>query len=148
VHANIALKTPAGWLGGIDFADTDASKAIILLERFAGWDKRLLALIAEADDALIPRPIHARRRPPDVPVRWRGPEPRHARWCGTRRGHHGALRRHRVALATYELALFPRSEAAAESADNLVMSSRHDGAQRLVDQSVLGSALPRASTAA
>jgi hypothetical protein len=55
VHANIALKTPADWLGGIDFADTDASKAIILLERFAGWDKRLLALIAEADDALIPR---------------------------------------------------------------------------------------------
>lgn len=43
---------------GVDPADTPAMRAA-LLERFAGWDKRLLAMITENDGSYVNRPIYA-----------------------------------------------------------------------------------------
>jgi 2-polyprenyl-6-methoxyphenol hydroxylase-like FAD-dependent oxidoreductase len=151
VHAYNALKAPADWLGGIDFTDTDKAKAI-LLEQFAGWDPRLRALIADADGALVPRPIHALPvghcwdRVPGVTLLgdaahlmspFAGEGANLAMLDGAELGvavaaHPGDIE---TALAAYEETLFPRSEAsAAESAENLAMCFSPDGAQRLVEQ--------------
>ena len=152
LHIYIALKTPADWAtsGGIDFADTDRAKTS-LLEHFADWDSQLQALIADADGALIPRPIHA------LPVghRWgRTPgvtllgDAAHLMSPFAGEGANlamldgaelaAAMAAHpddtETALAAYEQALFPRSEAAAaESASNLVICFRPDAPQGLLD---------------
>ncbi|MGP8296845.1 FAD-dependent oxidoreductase [Streptomyces inhibens] len=153
LHIYLALKTPADWAtsGGIDFADTDAAKAD-LLHHFTDWDKRLQALIADSDGALVPRPIYA------LPVghRWtRTPgvtllgDAAHLMSPFAGEGANlamldgadlaAAIAAHpddiETALATYEQTLFPRSEsAAAESASNLVMCFRPDAPQGLLDQ--------------
>ncbi|MET8950808.1 FAD-dependent oxidoreductase [Streptomyces sp. NPDC004393] len=58
IHAYVAFKVPEDWLGKLDFTRPDAVKEA-LLAHFEGWDDRLRALIADAEGALTPRPIHA-----------------------------------------------------------------------------------------
>lgn len=58
LHVYTAVRAPAAWLDTIDFADAAASRAAVL-ERFTGWAPELLALIADADGALVPRHISA-----------------------------------------------------------------------------------------
>jgi 2-polyprenyl-6-methoxyphenol hydroxylase-like FAD-dependent oxidoreductase len=59
VRTYIGLSAEADWLraAGVDPTDTDAVRAA-LLERFAGWDDRLLALIRENDGPYVNRPLH------------------------------------------------------------------------------------------
>jgi 2-polyprenyl-6-methoxyphenol hydroxylase-like FAD-dependent oxidoreductase len=57
LHVAAALRKPAGWLDGVDWADTRTGKAV-LLDEFAGWAPELLDLIREADGGLTPRAIH------------------------------------------------------------------------------------------
>ncbi|MEV7010500.1 NAD(P)/FAD-dependent oxidoreductase [Streptosporangium sp. NPDC051022] len=153
LHVYTALRVPENWISGIDFtdADADAAKAAVL-EHFAGWDESLRALIADADGALIPRPIHA------LPVghRWdrvpgvtllgdaahlmspfAGEGANLAMLDGAELGE--AIAAHpgdvEAALTAYERALFPRGEAAAaESADNLAICFRDDAPEGLLDR--------------
>ncbi|MFI6444280.1 FAD-dependent oxidoreductase [Kitasatospora sp. NPDC050543] len=159
LHVYAALRVAEDWISGFDFAATkagggpgaDAARAAVL-ERFAGWDGSLRALMADADGELTPRPIHA------LPVghRWdrvpgvtllgdaahlmspfAGEGANLAMLDGAELGR--ALAAHpgdtEAALAAYEQALFPRSEAAAaQSADNLVLCLRADAPQGLLDQ--------------
>ncbi|MCF3961865.1 FAD-dependent oxidoreductase [Streptomyces fuscigenes] len=136
LHAYTALRAARDWLDTIDFADTAAAKAAVL-SHFEGWDESVRGLIAEADGALVPRRIHA------LPVghRWdrvpgvtllgdaahlmspfAGEGANLAMLDGASLGR--SLAAHpgdpEAALAAYEAALFPRSEAAAaQSAGNL-----------------------------
>ncbi|WP_371483962.1 FAD-dependent oxidoreductase [Kitasatospora sp. NBC_00315] len=152
LHVYAALRTPADWAGpgGFGPADTAAVKAA-LLERFAGWDDRLLALVRDADGVPVARPIHA------LPVghRWdRTPgvtllgDSAHlmspfageganlamidgADLAAAIVAHPGDVE---GALAAYEELLFPRAEAAAaESAANLDLLFRTDAPQGLLD---------------
>ncbi|MEV7343087.1 NAD(P)/FAD-dependent oxidoreductase [Streptomyces sp. NPDC093544] len=150
LHVYTALKVPEEWIDGIDFTDTGLAKAAVL-DQFAGWDESLRALVADADSALVPRRIHT------LPVghRWdrvpgvtllgdaahlmspfAGEGANLAMLDGAELGT--ALAAHpgdtEAALAAYEQALFPRSEAsAAESAENLVVCFRDDAPQGLLD---------------
>jgi len=139
VRTYIALRVPEGWAtsGEVDF-DNPASARAALAAHFDGWDPSLRALIADAEGALVPRPIYA------LPVghRWdRVPgmtllgDAAHlmspfageganlamldgAQLAVALAAHTGDTE---AALAAYEAALFPRSEAAAaESAENLI----------------------------
>ena len=150
LHVYTALTAPEDWLSGIDFADTAAAKATVLAQ-FADWDASLQALLADADGELIPRRIHA------LPVghRWdrvpgvtllgdaahlmtpfAGEGANLAMLDGAELGQAIAAQPNDVeaALAAYERALFPRSEAAAaESAENLVVCFRDDAPKGLLD---------------
>ncbi|MEV5710306.1 NAD(P)/FAD-dependent oxidoreductase [Actinoallomurus sp. NPDC052274] len=143
LHVYIALRTPPDTLAGIDFSDTRAAKAA-LLGHFADWDERLRSLIADADGALVPRPLYA------LPVghRWdrvpgvtllgdaahlmspfAGEGANIALLDGAELGE--AVAAHpgdtEAALAAYERAMFPRAEtAAAASALSLDLSFRED----------------------
>jgi 2-polyprenyl-6-methoxyphenol hydroxylase-like FAD-dependent oxidoreductase len=153
LHVYAALRTAADWAtsGLIDFTDTEAAKAS-LLEHFEGWDTRLRALIADADGALVARPVHA------LPVghRWdRVPgvtllgDAAHLMSPFAGEGANlamldgaelaTAIAAHpddmEKALTVYEQALFPRSEAAAAaSAENLDLCFAPHAPQPLVDQ--------------
>jgi 2-polyprenyl-6-methoxyphenol hydroxylase-like FAD-dependent oxidoreductase len=150
LHVYVALRAPEDVFSGVDFTDTEAAKSYVL-ERFAGWDKSLRALVADADGPLVPRQIHA------LPVghRWdrvpgvtllgdaahlmspfAGEGANLAMLDGAELGL--ALAAHpgdaEAALAAYEERLFPRSEAsAAESAQNGVLLFRDDAPQGLLD---------------
>lgn len=151
LHVYTALKTGQDWLESIDFADTDSAKKAVLAH-FDGWDESLRALVADADGPLVPRRIHA------LPVghRWdrtagvtllgdaahlmspfAGEGANLALLDGAELGraiiaHSGDIE---AALAAYEQALFPRSEAsAAESAANLDLMFSDNALQRLLDQ--------------
>ncbi|WP_330309528.1 MULTISPECIES: NAD(P)/FAD-dependent oxidoreductase [unclassified Streptomyces] len=152
LHVYAALRTPADWAtaGAIDFADTEAAKESVL-DYFDGWDKRLRSLIADADGALVARPIHA------LPVghRWdRTPgvtllgDAAHLMSPFAGEGANlamldaaelaTAIAAHpddvEKALAEYEGALFPRAEEAATgSAVNLDICFSTDAPQSLVD---------------
>ena len=148
----IALKTPEQWItsSGIEFHDTGVAK-LQLLNHFADWDDRLRALIAENDTELIPRPIyalpvgHCWERIPGVTLLgdaahlmspFAGEGANLAMHDGAELAE--ALLAHpddvETALAAYEAALFPRSEAmAAESNSNLNISFRSDAPQGMVD---------------
>ncbi len=148
----IALKTPDQWVtsSGIDFRNTEAAK-LQLLNSFADWDDRLRALIAESDTELIPRPIyslpvgHRWERIPGVTLLgdtahlmspFAGEGANLAMLDGAELAE--ALLAHsndvETALASYEDAAFPRSEAAAAEANhNLSISFRPDAPQGMLD---------------
>jgi 2-polyprenyl-6-methoxyphenol hydroxylase-like FAD-dependent oxidoreductase len=148
----IALTVPEHWAtsSGIDFHDPEAARRQ-LLTYFADWDDQLRALIAESDAELFPRPIYA------LPIghRWeRIPgvtllgDAAHLMSPFAGEGANLAMRdaaelaeallAHpddvETALASYEAALFPRSETnAAESNHNLSISFRLDAPQGMLD---------------
>lgn len=153
LHVYAALTVPADWAAAAGAADRAELRAT-LLARFVGWDVRLRALIADADGALVPRPIYA------LPVghRWdRVPgvtllgDAAHLMSPFAGEGANLAMRDGaelglalaravtdggdlEAALGAYEAALFPRGEAAAaESARNLADAFRPDAPQGMVD---------------
>jgi 2-polyprenyl-6-methoxyphenol hydroxylase-like FAD-dependent oxidoreductase len=151
LHVYAALRVPAGWADGIDFADPAGARAAVRAE-FAGWDAGLQALITDSDTALIPRLIHALPvghhwdRTPGVTLLgdaahlmspFAGEGANLAMLDGAELGL--ALAAHpgdpEAALAAYERTLFPRSEAAAaESAANMAILFAGDAPQGLIDQ--------------
>jgi 2-polyprenyl-6-methoxyphenol hydroxylase-like FAD-dependent oxidoreductase len=148
----IALKTPDQWVTSseIDFRNTEVAK-VQLLNSFADWDDRLRALIAESDTEFIPRPIyslpvgHRWERIPGVTLLgdaahlmspFAGEGANLAMLDGAELAE--ALLAHpndvETALASYENAAFPRSEAAAAEANhNLSISFRPDAPQGMLD---------------
>ncbi|WP_405563979.1 FAD-dependent oxidoreductase [Streptomyces sp. NBC_01180] len=149
LHVYTALKTGEDWLDTIDFSDSPAAKSAVL-SHFDGWDEDLRGLIADADGPLVPRRIHA------LPIghRWghvpgvtllgdaahvmspfAGEGANLAMFDGAELGraiaaHPGDIE---AALATYEEALFPRSEvSAAESAENLRTMFGEHGLEQMV----------------
>lgn len=152
ISVYIALKTPEHWAtsSGIDFRDTEAAK-LQLLNHFPGWNDQLRALIAESDADLLPRSIytlpvgHRWKRTPGVTLLgdaahlmspFAGEGANLAMLDGAELAeailaHPDDMER---ALASYEEASFPRSEAAAaESASNLIISFRSDAPQGMLD---------------
>lgn len=122
-----------------------------MLQHFEGWDPRLRELIADADDALVPRPIHALpighswQRVPGVTLLgdaahvmspFAGEGANLAMIDGTDLA--AALVEHagdvEAALAAYEKVMFPRARSSAqESADSLEMMFGPTSPQPLLD---------------
>ncbi|WP_079038764.1 NAD(P)/FAD-dependent oxidoreductase [Streptomyces sp. NBRC 110028] len=148
LHVYTALKADEGWLDTVDFTDQAAAKAAVLAH-FEDWDEGLRGLVADAD-TITPRRIHA------LPVghRWdrvpgvtllgdaahvmspfAGEGANLAMLDGAEvalaiAAHPGDTE---AALAAYEEALFPRSEAsAAESAANLDTMFSEKGLAQMV----------------
>jgi 2-polyprenyl-6-methoxyphenol hydroxylase-like FAD-dependent oxidoreductase/NAD(P)H-dependent FMN reductase len=151
LHVYSALKAPEDWASSIDFTDAESAKAHVL-SHFTGWDERLRALVAEADGAPIPRPIHmlpAGHRWDRVPgvtllgdaahlmSPFAGEGANLAMLDGAELGqaiaaHPGDIE---AALAVYEKALFPRSEnSARESAENLALCFQDDAPSGLIER--------------
>ena len=150
LHVYVALQVPDDWAATTDLTDPGAARAM-LLEHFAGWDQQLRALIAEADGALVARPIHAlpagHRWPRTPGVTLLG-DAAHlmspfageganlamldgAELAAAITAHPGDVE---AALGAYERGLFPRSEqAAAEAAANLARCFGPDAPQGLLD---------------
>ncbi len=152
INVYIALKTPEHWAtsAGIDFRDTEATR-LWLLNHFTGWNEQLRALIAESDADFLPRPLytlpvgHHWERTPGVTLLgdaahlmspFAGEGANLAMLDGMELAE--AILAHpddiETALASYEEASFPRSEAAAaESASNIIISFRSDAPQGMLD---------------
>ncbi|WP_329042796.1 FAD-dependent monooxygenase [Streptomyces sp. NBC_00178] len=149
LHVYTALRVAEDWLDTVDFGDTAAAKASVLA-RFEGWDDGLRALVADADGALTPRRIHALpvghrwERVPGVTLLgdaahlmspFAGEGANLAMYDGAELGlaiaaHPGDVE---AALASYEEALFPRSETSAtESATSLETMFGDDGLERMI----------------
>ncbi|MFJ4483572.1 FAD-dependent oxidoreductase [Streptomyces longwoodensis] len=150
LHIYTALRVDEGWLDTVDFGDAAAAKAAVLAH-FDGWDEGLRGLVADADGALVPRRIHA------LPVghRWdrvpgvtllgdaahlmspfAGEGANLAMLDGAELAEAVAARPDdpEAALAAYEEALFPRSEAsAAESAASLETMFGEKGLERMTE---------------
>lgn len=58
LHVYAMMAVPETWAAGIDFTDPAAAKSAVL-SRFGDWAPSLRGLVADADGALVPRPIHA-----------------------------------------------------------------------------------------
>ncbi|MBO4260022.1 FAD-dependent oxidoreductase [Streptomyces griseorubiginosus] len=150
LHVYAALECAEGWLDGIDFTDVEGARTRVL-EEFAGWDKGLRALVADADGALVPRRIHALpvghrwARVPGVTLLgdaahlmspFAGEGANLALLDGAELGlalvaHPGDTE---TALAAYEEEMFPRSElSATESAHQGELLFRADAPRRLVE---------------
>ncbi|MFI9320195.1 FAD-dependent oxidoreductase [Kitasatospora aureofaciens] len=149
LHVYTALKVDEGWLDTVDFTDHTAAKAAVLAH-FEGWAEDLRALVADAE-TITPRRIHA------LPVghRWdrvpgvtllgdaahvmspfAGEGANLAMFDGAELALAIAARPGdtEAALAAYEEALFPRSEAsAAGSAANLDTMFGEKGLERTVE---------------
>ncbi|MEU8922372.1 NAD(P)/FAD-dependent oxidoreductase [Kitasatospora sp. NPDC048545] len=150
VHVYTALRVGEEWLDSVDAEDRTATKTAVLAH-FDGWADDLRALVADADGALVPRRIHALpvghrwERVPGVTLLgdaahlmspFAGEGANLAMLDGAELGL--ALARHpgdpEAALAAYEDALFPRSEAsAAESAASLQLMFGPDGLRGLAE---------------
>ena len=152
ISVYIALKTPEHWAtsSGIDFRDTEAAK-LQLLNHFTDWNDQLRALVAESDTELLPRSIytlpvgHRWERTPGVTLLgdaahlmspFAGEGANLAMLDAAELAE--AILAHpddiETALASYEEASFPRSEAAAaEFASNLSISFRSDAPQGMLD---------------
>jgi len=135
LHAYIALKRPADWIAAIDFGDPVAATAQVAAE-FAGWAPALTALVTDGDTPPVPRMLHtlpsAHRwvRTPGVTLLGdaahlappAGEGANLAMLDGAElaqaiAAHPGDIE---TALATYEAILFPRSEAAAVGAHEIL----------------------------
>lgn len=149
LHVYTTLKVDEGWLDTVDFTDHAAAKAAVLAH-FEGWAEDLRALVADAE-TITPRRIHA------LPVghRWdrvpgvtllgdaahvmspfAGEGANLAMFDGAELALAIAARPGdtEAALAAYEEALFPRSEAsAAGSAANLDTMFGEKGLERTVE---------------
>jgi 2-polyprenyl-6-methoxyphenol hydroxylase-like FAD-dependent oxidoreductase len=128
LHAYVALNRSEAWIAGVDFADPVAARARIAAE-FDGWAPALTALITDSDGPLVPRPLHALPnghrwdRTPGVTLLGdaahlappAGEGANLAMLDGAELGQSIAARPGDIeaALALYEAAMFPRSEAAA-----------------------------------
>ncbi|MFJ4809388.1 FAD-dependent oxidoreductase [Streptomyces longwoodensis] len=150
LHVYTALRVDEGWLDTVDFGDAAAAKAAVLAH-FDGWDEGLRGLVADADGALVQRRIHA------LPVghRWdrvpgvtllgdaahlmspfAGEGANLAMLDGAELAEAVAARPDdpEAAVAAYEEALFPRSEAsAAESAASLETMFGEKGLERMTE---------------
>ena len=131
LHAYVALNRPAEWIAGIDFSDATAATARVAAE-FDGWAPALTALITDGDTPPILRAInalpngHRWDRVPGVTLLGdaahlappAGEGANLAMFDGAELAR--AIAAHpddiEAALAAYEEALFPRSEAAAADA--------------------------------
>ncbi|MBZ6132726.1 FAD-dependent oxidoreductase [Streptomyces olivaceus] len=149
LHVYAALKADEDWLDTVDFTDLTAAKAAVLA-RFEGWHEDLRGLVADAD-TVTPRRIHA------LPVghRWERTagvtllgDAAHlmspfageganlamldgAELAETIAAHPGDTE---AALASYEQALFPRSEASAvESAASLETMFGDRGLEQMIE---------------
>lgn len=134
LHTYVELNRSAEWVAGIDFADPAAAAARVAGE-FDGWAPELTALITDGDVPLVPRPVYALPdghrwdRVPGVTLVGdaahlmapNGEGANLAMLDGAELGQ--AIAAHpgdaEAALASYEAALFPRSES--EAADTHVI---------------------------
>lgn len=134
LHTYVELNRSAEWVAGIDFTDPAIAAARVAAE-FDGWAPELTALITDGDVPLVPRPIHALPdghrwdRVPGVTLVGdaahlmapNGEGANLAMLDGAELGQ--AIADHpgdaEAALASYEAALFPRSES--EAADTHVI---------------------------
>ena len=135
LHTYVELNRSAEWLAGIDFSNVAAATARVAAE-FDGWAPALTALITDGETAPIPRAIHtlpnAHRwhRVPGVTLLGdaahlmppSGEGANLAMFDGAELGR--AIAAHpgdvEAALAAYEEAMFPRSEAEAADAHLLL----------------------------
>lgn len=135
LHAYVALTRPAAWFAAIDFADPAAAKARIAAA-FDGWPPALTALITDRETSPVLRPLHAL----PIGLRWRrvpgvtllgdaahlAPPAGDAANLALLDGAElaAAIEAHpgdnEAALASYEAAMFPRSEAAASAAHRIL----------------------------
>ncbi len=135
LHAYVELKRPAEWFAAIDFGDATAATARIAAE-FDGWAPALTALITDGDTAPVLRMIYAL---PDG-HRWdrvagvtllgdaahltapSGDGANLAMFDGAELGKAIAAQPDDIeaALTVYEAAMFPRSEAAAADAHQVL----------------------------
>ena len=152
IDVYIALKTSEDWATSteIDFRDTEATRRW-LLDHFTDWDHQLRALITESDANFIPRSIytlpigHRWKRTPGVTLLgdaahlmspFAGEGANLAMLDGAELAE--AILTHpddiETALASYEQASFPRSEASSTvSASNLSVSFSSDAPQGMLD---------------
>jgi len=126
LHTYVQLNRPAEWVAGIDFTDTAAATARVAAE-FDGWVPELTALITDGETTPVPRTIytlpdgHRWDRVPGVTLLGdaahlmppAGEGANLAMFDGAQLGQ--AIAAHpddiEAALASYEAALFPRSDA-------------------------------------
>ncbi|MGW8728657.1 FAD-dependent oxidoreductase [Streptomyces sp. NPDC055808] len=150
LHIYTALRADEDWLSTIDFGDTATAKKA-LLAHFGDWAPALRQLVTDADGPLTARPIHALpighrwERVPGVTLLgdaahlispFAGEGANLAMKDGSDLGL--ALARYagdtEAALAAYEEALFPRSEATArDSAEGLEAIFNSRAPQPLLD---------------
>ncbi|RKR75849.1 FAD-dependent oxidoreductase [Frondihabitans australicus] len=150
LHVYLGVRVDESWADSIDFGNTDAAKRAVLA-LIEGWDKGLRGLIGNADTPLIPRRIDALpvginwARSPGVMLLgdaahlmspFAGEGANLAMYDGSElalaiAAHPGDTE---AALAAYEAALFPRSQAAAaESAKMLEMLFQPGSPKQLVE---------------
>ncbi|MET0455398.1 MAG: NAD(P)/FAD-dependent oxidoreductase [Mycobacterium sp.] len=153
LHAYVGLTRPATWISGIDFTDATAATARVATE-FDGWAPELTALITDGDTAPVLRMLYtlptghrwdrvagvtllgdaAHLTPPG------GDGANLAMLDGAELGNAIAAYPDDVeaALAAYEAALFPRSEAAAVDAHHIQELLLGDGAPHALIDFIAG----------
>ena len=152
IHLGASLRVPEDWTvrSGVDWSDAPAARAALLKE-FADWSSELTDLIRNCDDTIVPRLIyalpagHSWTRTPGVTLLgdaahvmspYAGEGANLAMLDATELAlaiveHGGGVE---TALTQYEVAMFPRSKAAAEkSARGLEICFAADAPRGLVD---------------
>jgi 2-polyprenyl-6-methoxyphenol hydroxylase-like FAD-dependent oxidoreductase len=135
LHAYVALNRPAEWFAGIDFTDAAAATARVAAE-FDGWASTLTALITDGEAAPVLRTLHALptghrwQRAPGVTLlgdaaHLAPPAGEGANLSMLDGAELGAAIAGRpddieAALAAFEEAMFPRSQAAAADAHQML----------------------------
>jgi 2-polyprenyl-6-methoxyphenol hydroxylase-like FAD-dependent oxidoreductase len=135
LHTYVELNRPAEWVAGIDFTDATAATARVAAE-FDGWAPELTALITDGEAAPVPRMLytlpdtHQWDRVPGVTLLGdaahlmlpSGEGANLAMFDGSELGKAIAARPGDIetALTAYEEAMFPRSEAEAADAHEIM----------------------------